>query len=736
MDDVCSRRMRKLRGMKNIYSSKPEYINRFSHTTTHSRKINTMTIFYNAFHSPIGAHSSFTLGCVGQKGGLGLERGGPANENVFIGVETREGGEYELLPFFHGAGDEAARYDHSTKQKGPGSKLRSFDLTSIRRAYALGTDTWTVGDLTFTIYSPVASAPDPESSTRAEQKRAYCPSVAAELTIDNRKGKRSRRALVGYQVDGLRDHMRWVDTPAMEGVFRGQETGLACDAPEAVSAVGFNPDSILGDPHSANYKQGLGSTGLLLLDVPAGRMKTFRFAICFYRGGMVTTGLPTSYWYARYFPNIESVASYTLKNFADIKRRALQSNRLAASKKLNEAQRFQLIHAIRSYYGSTQLLDDGRKPLWVVNEGEYRMMNTFDLTVDQVFYEMKLNPWTVRNELDLFVSRYSYTDKVHFPGGANDWPGGLSFTHDMGCCNHFSRPGYSSYERFGLTGCFSHMTHEQLLNWVLCAAVYFKGAGDTPWMKRNLDVLAKCLRSMLNRDHPEAAKRNGVMGLDSSRTSDGAEITTYDSLDVSLGQSRNNVYMAVKGWAAYVAMEEIFTQFKRPREAVRSAEQAGRAARTIASALNEKGYIPAIMGEDCDSQIIPAIEGLVFPHVLGQKSALSAKGPYAGLMAALRKHFDTVLRKEVCLYPDNGWKLSSSADNSWLSKIYLCQFVARAVLGVKNRATGVDADGAHRAWLLKEENLYFAWSDQMTSGVAKGSKYYPRGVTSILWLEE
>jgi len=32
---------------------------------------------------------------------------------------------------------------------------------------------------------------------------------------------------------------------------------------------------------------------------------------------------------------------------------------------------------------------------------------------------MKLNSWTVRNELELFTSRYSYTDKVHFPGGEN-----------------------------------------------------------------------------------------------------------------------------------------------------------------------------------------------------------------------------------------------------------------------------------------------------------------------------
>ena len=55
------------------------------------------------------------------------------------------------------------------------------------------------------------------------------------------------------------------------------------------------------------------------------------------------------------------------------------------------------------------------EPFWVVNEGEYRMMNTFDLTVDQLFYELELNPWTVKNELDMFVKRYSYEDRVAIP---------------------------------------------------------------------------------------------------------------------------------------------------------------------------------------------------------------------------------------------------------------------------------------------------------------------------------
>jgi hypothetical protein len=40
------------------------------------------------------------------------------------------------------------------------------------------------------------------------------------------------------------------------------------------------------------------------------------------------------------------------------------------------------------------------------------------------------------------------------------------------------------------------------------------------------------------------------------------------------------------------------------------------------------------------------------------------------------------------------------------------------------------------AWLTDVELSYWSWSDQIIAGKITGSKYYPRGVTSILWLEE
>ncbi len=696
-----------------------------------------MSIFFNAFHAPVGAHSSFTLGCLGRNGGLGLELGGPADENVYIGLETREGGSYEALPFFAGAEDEAARYDHAGKQDQKPDVVVPFAHASIRRDFALGSDSWSAGDLQFTIYSLAEPVPEPGSGKAAIMKKVLCPAVMAELTIDNRDCKRDRRAFFGYTQQSGTDSINIQrSSGGVHGIAKGQNTGIFTSDSTVVPAIGFSAKDILEEKNPLNYCFFLGRTALLLCQVPAGRKQTFRFAVCFYRGGEVTTGMPCRYYYGQYYNHLAAVAKEALASFAWFKSRAKAADRLLEKRSLSDDQRWMMAHAIRSYYGSTQFLEHKSKPVWVVNEGEYRMLNTFDLTVDQLFFEMKMNPWTVRNELDLFTSRFRYTDKLHFPGGENVHPGGISFTHDMGARNHFTEPGFSSYERTGLIGCFSHMTSEQLVNWILCAAVYANGSGDARWLKRNLPVFRKCLASMLNRDNPDKRLRNGIMGLDSSRTGNGAEITTYDSLDASLGQSRNNVYLGVKGWAAYLAMEAVFASHGLDKEAGVARNQAQRAATTIAAHLTPSGYIPAIMGETCDSRIIPAIEGLVFPYVLGQKAALAEKGTYGQLVKALKTHFCTVLEKDTCLYDDGGWKLSNTADNSWLSKIYLCQFVARRILGVDTPATRANADKTHRQWLLNKENLRFAWSDQMRSGIAHGSKYYPRGVTSILWLLE
>lgn len=699
-------------------------------------------IFFNAHHSPIGAFSSLTLGFKGSSGGFGLELGKPADQDLYIGLESKEGEFYELLPFFTKSEDETKHYDITNKSLATNqSLLVAFNDNEISREYKLGSDTWVAGDLTFTIYSPVCSIPDTKKAEEEELKKVINPAVYIDITVDNTKGNKKRRAILGFCSKNLmvKEHMRRLDDVSegkYVGIGQGRNIALVSKDKRVKSATSFTIEKILTDTIEENWTFGLGAAGTLIMEVEAGEKRTFSFVGCFYKGGYVTTGLDATYYYTNFFKNIEEVAQYSLNNYRELVDDCINANSMIDNSKLSEEQKFMLIHSIRSYYGSTEFLDLKGKPFWIVNEGEYRMMNTFDLTVDQLFYEIKMNPWTVKNELNMFSKRYSYYDKVKLPGDEKEYSGGISFTHDMGVANLLSRPGYSSYERYGISGCFSHMTHEQLVNWICCAAVYAEQTKDEKWLKDNMNTFIECFKSMINRDHPDPEKRNGIMSLDSTRVMGGAEITTYDSLDVSLGQARNNIYLAVKCWASYLVLEKIFKENDYEELSKEAGLQAERCANTLALHVTEGGYIPAVIDEGNDSKIIPAIEGLIFPYYTNCHEALDINGRFSNLIKALKKHLEIILVPGICLFEDGGWKLSSTSDNSWLSKIYLCQFVARKILEIEWDEKGKASDKAHVKWLLHPEKSYYCWSDQMLSGVAKGSKYYPRGVTSILWLEE
>ncbi|MHB8636540.1 MAG: glycoside hydrolase family 52 protein [Fimbriimonadaceae bacterium] len=681
---------------------------------------------FNAHHSPIGAFASLTLGYKDNSGGLGLELAGPANENVYVGVEDlHEPGCFRALPFFRPTVGDTANFD-AEHLSGFTAKMAVFAFaeSEIERQMGAAVDEWRAGDLTFRLLSPVRGIPDPETSSPEDLRNAVTPAIYAELTVDNRQGTRSRRAFFGYQGSGRHEGMRVIEEGELLGVGQGTSTGIATLDKDVYAGIAFQSERILSPDSVENLHFLVGDLGLLVGTVKAGELRTFRFGVGFFREGTATSGLRTRYFYRRYFDSLESVLNHALGRFESVESDCTAFDEQLGLK-LSPDRYFMLCHAVRSYLGSTQLLEgqDGR-PIWVVNEGEYRMMNTFDLTVDQAFFELAMNPWTVRNVLDLYAERYSYVDGLRRPHHAETFPGGISFTHDMGVANVFSRPTFSGYEQSHVKGCFSYMSAEQLMNWILTGALYEGHTKDFGWAISQRELFHACLASLMSRDDPDPARRNGLIGLDAERCKGASEITTYDSLDPSLGQARNNLYLGVKAWASYMALENLLRRFDDEVLADEARAQAARAVETIVGAANEDGLLPAVIGEGVEARIIPAIEALVYAHVLGLPIDPRLK-------QALTKHLKAILKPGVCLFADGGWKLSSTSRNSWLSKIYLCQFVAERILG---QPADSAADAAHRAWLLNPENSYYAWSDQMLAGKAVGSRYYPRGVTAILWL--
>ena len=489
----------------------------------------------------------------------------------------------------------------------------------------------------------------------------------------------------------------------------------------------------------ANPVHLLGTTPGIAFEVPAGKTVCWLpVALGCYLAGVVTTRLEGRYFYTgRYYGGLEEVLGEGLDRFCDLKQLARSQDQRLAKSGLSEDQQFLITHLLRGVsYANTELLEVEGEPYWVVNEGEYCMMNTLDLAMDHVFWELERNPWVVRNVLDGFLRRYSYTDEVKIlatedtegtetmgddVGGASVGsvssvvgsgfslaPGGISFCHDQGTHNQFSPFGRSAYELRDLTGCFSYMTQEQLCNWILIAASYLMKTGDEGWATKNAGVFRECYLSMRNRDSANKSHGKGIMQHDSALCGVGREITTFDSIDPSLGQARDNLYLAVKCWAAYKALN-VLCEVSAPdplNPLVNGAtlfHHSDVCAGTIAKQLNGDNFIPAVFGSVHPARILPAIEGLVYPIYWNESfvarcapnhpeyvselpvkfagGSYAAETGFAKMFSALRVHTVTLLSDEKSRnkFADKGVKLSSTSDNSWLSKIAIVQHVARSV---------------------------------------------------------
>lgn len=746
-------------------------------------------IGFNAQHSPMGAFMSFTCGNPGTKGGIGLQIGQPADQEVFIGVI--DGDRYadaplKCLPFYVGAASNAAEA-FLVEQAGPSeANVRPdavpFAESEIARTYSWATDSWKAGDLTFTVYTPFGEIPDPAKASDRLMRDALRPAIVAQLVIDNTTGTKPKTGIFALNHSRPGPRMITEDLGALARVgfaFR-REAGVAAevvditgaakaDKPHAFGFMRWSATDGIREKHNPVHL--LGSCPGVGFEVPPGKKYAMTLAIGSYLEAPVTTGLSGKYFYTRYYGDLTDVLRSTLDAAGKLIDTAESLSAKLDAAPLSDDQKFLIAHATHSYYGSTQLLEIEKQPFWIVNEGEYCMMNTLDLSVDHVFWELDHNPWVVKNLLDNFVSHYSYTDQVkvykdagiavhsidHDPSQPppppdaaqlsrpyDTAPGGISFCHDMGAHNNFSPKGRSSYELANLTSTFSYMTVEQLCNWTLTAAAYLAKTRDTSWLKKNKKIVEQVLVSFINR-----GGEVGFAQFDSDKTAGGQEITTYDSLDHSLAQTRNNVYMAVKCWSSYRALNLLFRDLGDKKAAAQAQALAEKVAGFVADQAVD-GVLPAIFEKDnpgYHSRILPAVEGCAYPlyFVKTGYAGISSEEVYASpaekrMFEALKQHTEKLLLdpEKRSVFADGGIKLSSTSNNSWMSKISIFLHVTRKVFGLDANPAIAEvlkkADAAHVTWQAVG-SAYWACSDQIVSGEGKASRYYPRIITSALWLD-
>jgi len=687
-------------------------------------------------YSPRGANANFSMGMSGETGGFALQQSKLSMQDVYIGY--KEGETVYCLPY--SKLDDSNKEAFAQNQSERKLKLRYFNNDEIVRNQHLATDSYKAGKLEFEIMTPVDGIPNPDTSPSREVKYKIAPSIIAKLTIDNRMGKEDISAFFGVgPTEGkyILDHETNGD---LVGIASLNGYAFATLPSDNVQVFGdFNVLDLYERPEILEFL--LAPMGGININVPAGEIGVLDIAFAWYAKGIVTAGIKKAeYYYTNYFSDIKDVLFYTLDNYDKYYNEAKKHDKYLESKNLNKHRKFLFTQAIRSYYASTMLFDWGGRAEWVVNEGSFMMLNTFDLTIDHLFFELDKNPWVVKSQLNSFADDYSYYDKVHHP----DYPdqlfdGGISFTHDQGVGNVFSQRHYSSYEVKNQKGCWSYMTQEQLCNFILCSAMYIHKTSDFKWLKKRQNIIKDCLISMQNRDHFDPDKRDGVMDLDSDRCGKESEITTYDSIDHSLGQSRRSLYLAVKSFASYVALEYMFEQLGEDtlEQLQASKEAATLCANTVSSYFDEElGYIPSLLDGKDKIATIPAIEGLIYPYMLGKLEYLSVDGGFSDLITKLKTHIKTVLiDKKLCLFNDNGWKISESSINSWVSKIFLNQYIAENVLDIDFKGMEKEFDKAHANWWIVGCPTN-PGIDQIFKGTQEERNFhYPRAITSYLFVK-
>lgn len=677
-------------------------------------------MLFQSLHSAPGANASFALGYRNHGGGFGIEIDRVPDQDVYIGV--RKNGTITCFPFFKDT-SRSAEKAFTQKEDSGRFGLAVFPEELIDRKFRYGTDKFESGCVSFEVISPVRMLPDPDLENYDTCKYAYCPGIIARMTVDNRTGTEDAEAVFAVSPMEGKQALSRLTGGMLKGFTSRTGYGFAVEGTaEMTEFSDFGLSKAYGRTKKViSHIAPLAGISVL---VHAGEKKEMILALGWYKKGIATDGLRTCrYYYTNYYPDLVSVLAYVLDHQKEMIADGEKADKLLEQKELSQERKLLLCQSVKSYYYSTMLLDDAGKPRWVTNEGAFRMMNTLDLAIDHAFFELYYQPWSVRNQLEGFLEDYSYYDQC-----------GISFTHDQGTHNVFTAKGTSSYELPDLTDCFSFMSQEQLCNWILLAALYVENTGDIKWAEEHAAAIGECLKSMKNRDSMED-NYNGIMSVDSSCCCTGSEITTYDSLDSSLGQASESLYLAVKCWASYLALGKLSSHAKLEEVAAEAECHAVITARTIVSFYREDlGFIPAILNGTDASPIIPAIEGVIYPYLFGRKDVLAETGRYGELIKILKKHTETVLQVGVCLFPDKGWKLSAGSENSWMSKIFLCEYIAQDLLECEFDYDTSDA--AHWSW----------WADGCPSNpgidqIIRGTQeeqnfHYPRAVTSYLWIQD
>jgi len=691
--------------------------------------------FYNTHHAPVGAWASLTFGApdigmsidvqdpVVKKSGIMMAGWADESEIHSIGFcDIPKSDSVDLKS----EGTLASDREKAEQLK---AEYGFYSEEEITRTLTPSKDIFSAGKITFTTYTPYDALPDPE---KKEIPAISClPGILMDVTIDNTSSALPCTAFFGMQLKDTKKSHSFEKEGLIGHAHRSEWAFAADEASGAYIVRGLDATDLLKSGARGIHQNG---PAFLCLHVPAGEKKTLSLTWSVWAREGSDGAFDTTYYYNRFFGNVYEGARAVLDHADALREIADQVDEELLHEGQDEERVSLFCQALRGYYASTQLLIDEKNCVrWNVGEGAYVWRNTIDLCADHITWELRRNPWIVRSLMDEFIDHYSYTDRVTYPGIAADYPGGISFTHDMGCYFSYSPRGYSDYEHVNETrdGFYFYMTTEELLNGIYCLAGYAIHSGDTDWLLKRRNLLPQLMESLENRDGFSDDMRNGVLKASTTRGGKCAlESTTYDALDHSLLEAAGNLYVYIKTWCSLILLIRCCEMIGDADTKARAEKMLEKCRESVREFQSDKyPWLRANAYRDLPGAVSAAAEPLAVPHMLGVLNADT--DPL--LTQILTAHSLECLKTGVCRDElTGGLRLSSTSRNTWTSKVILTIYAMENVLSI-TLPEGMVQEVVNWGHVSARESTI---ADQIHCDVRKaiGGVYYPRIVTSCLWL--
>ncbi len=448
------------------------------------------------------------------------------------------------------------------------------------------------------------------------------------------------------------------------------------------------------------------------------------FVLAGYNNNTVITNKEINYKFAytNWFDNIDDVVSYAFENIDKIRTASTEFENNLKQSRLSPQDKWLAAQAFHAYLANSWLvIDENINPAYFVWEGEFKYLNTLDVTHDYDVLPGLYFPWVIKLELDSWKKAVKEDEK------------GIVIPHDLGL--RFNLADTQAYKIPGWES--SGMPVEENCNFILLAYWYWQQSSDDKYIKKLSPFIADLVSSLADRD----SNANGIADI-------ALGMTTYDSdSNSALKESPDSTYLGLKELSAYTAASEIFAFVKDNKARVQVEKEAVLISNAIDNEFNKKGYIPLSLDPDFvelslfDGKTIKAseeqgfayISGLFYPALTGLKSEALDK-----VISLLNRNYPTAYQKSLVKNKDGdlaGLQLTEFNDLhlGWFSHAMMADYIAEKLFGQEYQSGSIFFPYLYDNPYGFADGYYFRgpWYP-----LQKALLYYPRGAAIFAFLKK